>query len=127
MRRCVGAQALGVESEVGSIQVGKKADLVIVPENPLENLKVLYGTGALKLNDENGKVERVGGVRYTVKDGIVYDAQKLLAERAGDGRRGQARARGLPPSPMPMFIDTEYPLLPPSSAPPSAEAATGNP
>jgi hypothetical protein len=24
----------------------------------------------------------VGGVKYTVKDGIVYDAQKLLAEVA---------------------------------------------
>ena len=34
-------------------------DLVLVDENPLENLKVLYGTGAVKLNDDTGEVERV--------------------------------------------------------------------
>jgi hypothetical protein len=27
-------------------------------------------------------MERVGGVRYTIKDGIVYDAKKLLADVA---------------------------------------------
>jgi len=58
------------------------ADLVIVDENPLENLKVLYGIGAVKLDQQN-KVVRVGGVKYTVKDGIVFDAKALL----GDVRR----------------------------------------
>ena len=64
----------------GVVREGMLADLVIVPENPLENLKVLYGTGAVKLNDETGEVERVGGVRWTIKDGIVYDARELLAD-----------------------------------------------
>jgi hypothetical protein len=59
--------------------VGKLADFVIVEENPLQNLQVLYGTGAIKLTDDN-KVVRVGGVKYTVKDGIVYDSRKLLAD-----------------------------------------------
>ena len=30
--------------------------------------------------NENNKVVRKGGVRYTMKDGIVYDAKQLLAE-----------------------------------------------
>ncbi len=58
------------------------ADMVIVDQNPLQNFKVLYGTGALKLNDTTGKAEKVGGVRYTIKDGIVYDARQLLADVA---------------------------------------------
>jgi len=40
---------------------------------------VLYGTGAVKLSDKN-EVVRVGGVRYTIKDGIVYHAKKLRAD-----------------------------------------------
>lgn len=74
-----GAEALGREKEIGSVEIGKLADLVLVEENPLANLKVLYGTGAIKL-DENNEVVRVGGVKYTIKDGIIYDAKKLLED-----------------------------------------------
>lgn len=77
-----GAQALGMEKEIGSVEVGKLADFVIIDANPLENLQVLYGTGAVALNDKNepdsNRVIRRGGVKYTVKDGIIYDAKKLL-------------------------------------------------
>jgi imidazolonepropionase-like amidohydrolase len=66
--------------EFGILREGTKADLVLIDENPLENLKVLYGTGAVRLNDETGVVERVGGISYTIKDGVVYDAKQLLAD-----------------------------------------------
>ncbi len=69
----------GEEPQFGVIRAGLLADLVIVEENPLHNMKVLYGTGATRLDDEN-RPERVGGVKYTIKDGIVYDAKQLLAD-----------------------------------------------
>jgi imidazolonepropionase-like amidohydrolase len=68
----------GVEPPMGRIAVGKLADLVLVPANPLDNLKVLYGTGHTRLNRATNQLETVGGVRWTIKDGVVYDAPKLL-------------------------------------------------
>jgi len=74
------AEPKGKPIEFGIVKAGMLADLVIVPENPIANLKVLYGTGAIRLNDQTNQPERVGGIKYTIKDGIVYDAKKLLAD-----------------------------------------------
>ncbi|MBT0585571.1 amidohydrolase family protein [Alteromonas oceanisediminis] len=89
-----GAEALGLSEEIGSITIGKKADLVVVGENPLHNFKVLYGTGHYRLNDDNEPVQTTG-IEYTIKDGIVYDAQRLLSdvrsivERAKQAEKGE--------------------------------------
>ena len=72
-----GAEALGVADQIGSIEVGKQADMILVNENPLKNLKVLYGTGAIKLTEDN-EVVRAGGVHYTISNGVIYDAKGLL-------------------------------------------------
>jgi len=61
------------------VRAGALADLVVVDQNPLADFKVLYGTGAVRLQPD-GSVERVGGVTYTIKDGIIYDAKQLLAD-----------------------------------------------
>lgn len=81
--RC-GAEALARpadrEPDFGLVKPGMRADLVVVPENPVEDLKVLYGTGTLRYEAEEEAIERVGGIRWTIKDGIVYDAPGLLED-----------------------------------------------
>jgi len=74
------AKPTGKAVEVGVIRPGALADLLLVDANPLENLKVLYGTGWFRLNDNTRKVDPIGGVKYTLKDGIIYDARQLLAD-----------------------------------------------
>ncbi len=96
-----GAKILGVEGETGSIQVGKRADLVIVDQNPLANLKVLYGTGHVKLDPETNRPVRVGGVDYVVKNGVVYDGAKLRDEIKAMVASEKERL-GVAPGPMPI-------------------------
>ena len=71
-----GAEAIGMADSIGTIEPGKLADIVIVGDNPLADLKVLYGTGATRLADD-GSVTTTAGILYTIKDGILYDAVKL--------------------------------------------------
>jgi imidazolonepropionase-like amidohydrolase len=73
------AEAIGMDDQIGTIEVGKLADMILMDQNPLKNLKYLYGTGDIKLNETN-EVVRVGGVNYTIKDGIIYDARQLLED-----------------------------------------------
>lgn len=67
--------------DLGLIQTGYTADLIVVEANPLENLRFLYAFGALDMKD--GKIARDGGIRWTVKGGVVFD-NKALVERVVD-------------------------------------------
>lgn len=89
----------GEKPQFGVVRPGMLADLVVIDENPLQNLKVLYGTGHVRLNDATGKAERVGGVKYTIKDGIVYDAKQLLRDVATmvDKQKKELGITSLPP------------------------------
>lgn len=54
-----GAKYLGLEQEIGSLEVGKLADLLVLDANPLED------------------IENTKAIRWVVKDGIVRDGITL--------------------------------------------------
>jgi cytosine/adenosine deaminase-related metal-dependent hydrolase len=74
-----GARRCGLKDLENGIREGSKADLVIVDGNPLHNFKVMYGIGIDRYT-ENMQVVKGGGVVWTIKDGVVFDAKKLLRE-----------------------------------------------
>ena len=64
--------------DLGLVQTGYVADLLIVDGNPLHNLRFLYAFGALDSAD--GNTVRRGGIRWTIKDGVVMDNKMLISE-----------------------------------------------
>jgi len=99
-----GAEALGIADITGSVEVGKQADLVVVGENPLADWKVLFGTGAVRVTEDN-RVIRTDGVRYTISRGIVFDAADLrrdvreMVENAWNEAGRELTQPGVSPAP----------------------------
>ena len=90
-----GAALCGIQDEVGTIEVGMRADLLVHEHNPLTDFKLLYGTGAMRFNDATNAVEWHRGLKYTIKDGIIYDTEELLADVRAlrQGELGERRSR----------------------------------
>ena len=65
-----GASALGIDASLGSIEVGKLADLVVVDGNPLADIKAARN------------------VRFVIRDGVVHDPETLL--QSAEGKIGPA-------------------------------------
>jgi imidazolonepropionase-like amidohydrolase len=65
-----GAKALGVDSRLGSIEVGKLADLYVARGNPLDDIKAARD------------------IRFVVRDGVAFDPAELL--QSAEGKIGPA-------------------------------------
>ncbi|MEQ9590990.1 MAG: amidohydrolase family protein [Cyclobacteriaceae bacterium] len=59
MATIISAKVIGVEDELGSVDIGKLADLILVDGNPLEDMSAIRR------------------VELTIKDGNIYEAEKL--------------------------------------------------
>jgi hypothetical protein len=90
-----GAKMIGMEDRLGRVRQGFIADLLVVNGNPVENLRLLnpYGTdvmtydgkvidnySAVAPGDPKAKVQRGGGIEWTIKDGIPYHVPTLMKE-----------------------------------------------
>jgi imidazolonepropionase-like amidohydrolase len=88
-----GAKLLGL-TNTGVVRPGFKADLIVVDGNPLHNMKVLYATGLQVA--ENGKLVQRGGVKYTIKDGVVFEVASLLNDIREMVRQARQTAASAP-------------------------------
>jgi imidazolonepropionase len=75
-----GAELLGIEDDVGTLEVGKLADILVHDENPLNDFKLLYGTGAMRLDDPTASVQWKRSISTVIKEGAVFDPVELLRD-----------------------------------------------
>lgn len=72
--------SMGFDHLAGGVQKGFTADIAIVDGNPLDNFKLMYGTGVPRYSEDRTRMVQGGGVKWTIKAGILYDAKALLRE-----------------------------------------------
>ena len=73
-----GALALG-NHRLGAVRAGYLADLDILTANPLDDIKIMYGTGATR-QAADGTARQVKALKFTIRDGVVYDSQALMKD-----------------------------------------------
>jgi Amidohydrolase family len=81
--------------DLGLVQTGFKADLLVIDGNPLKSFRFLYPFGAL--TTEGGRTFRRGGVRWTIRNGVVFDDHAIVSEvveMVRESKKGWTDPRG---------------------------------
>jgi len=73
-------KTLGNTDLANGIRQGAPADIAIIDGNPLDNFKVMYGTGVNRYSADGLKVTHGGGVKWTIKNGVLFDSGELLKD-----------------------------------------------
>jgi imidazolonepropionase-like amidohydrolase len=77
-----GADSIGFGAELGSLEVGKRADLLVLNSNPLENIRATIDTRYVMVNgrlfDVDADMAEIGGQKRP--------APEFFWQRHGDGR-----------------------------------------
>jgi imidazolonepropionase-like amidohydrolase len=66
-------------AELGLIRPGYLADMVLLSENPLADVKVFYGIGVTRAGQDRKEVHEQC-MKYTIRDGVIFDSQALLRD-----------------------------------------------
>ena len=77
--------------DLGLVRPGYLADLVVLTENPLADVKVFYGVGVTRVSADRKEIHEQC-VKYTIRDGVVFDSQALLADARGMVAKAKAPA-----------------------------------
>lgn len=88
--------------DLGLVQTGFTADLLVVEGDPLDNLRFLYPFGALDRVD--GEILRRGGIRWTIRAGVVFDNAVLM----DDVVRMVAEAKANWTDPVPALFEPRF-------------------